>query len=50
MLDALAVARRGLQERDDTGVADPVPSVVVTDRDSGRDRGVDELLRAAQDR
>ena len=46
----LAVARRGLQERHDAGVADAVASVVVTDRDAGRVRGLDELLRAAQDR
>ena len=47
---ALAVARRGLQQRHDAGVALAVAAVVVTDRDAGGDRGVDELLRAAQDR
>ncbi len=43
---ALAVADRGLQQRDQSGRAAAVAAVVVAQRDAGRDGGVDEGLRA----
>ena len=46
----LAVAGRGLQERHDAVGAAAVAAVVVAARDAGRDRGVDELLRAGEHR